>query len=415
MKRYFKSTRYIVLAFCLAASPSVAASPVPKGPAGAAFYIPPSPLPRAEHGTAVWVRDAPTAVAMPSAARNLLVLYQSLTVDGKPVAVSGTLSIPQGAPPPGGWGLITWTHGTTGITPACAPSLDTPGSTEHSYLAASRARLDQLVRQGYAVAFSDFQGLGVTGGSIHPFLQGEAEARGALDIMRAARQIEPNIGTRYVVMGHSEGGQADLFTAKFGPSYVPELKLLGNIAFAPASGMKDRIQAMTTEPQPSGVLIYAMYFLQSAASNHPTIDLSQILTPEALAQLPLTRRECVTPALTEGYWATAIPKDQFLPGADLSVILKLAAANDPGTVHIAAPTYIMQGGADVTVPRVTTDVVARKLCTNDNQLQYRIFPTADHESVVEQGNEEAMRWIRARFTGKPTAISNCSALPLAPR
>src|SRR5665213_2244261 len=133
MGRYFKSTSRIAFAFLLAASPCVAASPVPEGPAGAAFYIPPSPLPQAKHGTAVWVRDAPTAVAMPSAARNLLVLYQSLTVDGKPVAVSGTLSIPQGAPPRGGWPLITWTHGTTGITPACAPSLDTQDSTEHSY------------------------------------------------------------------------------------------------------------------------------------------------------------------------------------------------------------------------------------------------------------------------------------------
>ncbi len=414
MNRRFRSTGRVALAFCLAAAPSLAASSVPDGPAGAAFYVPPSPLSQAEHGTAIWVRDAPAAVAMPSAARNLLVLYQSSTADGKPVAVSGTVSIPQGAPPPGGWPLITWTHGTTGIAPPCAPSLDTPDSTERSYLAASRTRLDRFVKQGYAVVFSDFQGLGVTGGAIHPFLQGEAEARGALDIMRAAREIDPQIGARYVVMGHSEGGQADLFTAQVGPSYVPELALLGDVAFAPASAMKDRIQAMTTEPKPSGVLIYAMYFLQSAASNHPKIDLSRILTAEALAQLPLTRQECVTPALMKGYWATAIPKDQFLPKANLSAILKLAAANDPGIVRIAAPTYIMQGGADVTVPKATTDVVARKLCKSGNQLQYRIFPTADHESVVEEGNEEAVAWIRARFTGTPVATSNCNALPLAP-
>lgn len=350
---------------------------------------------------------------MPSAARNLLVLYRSLTLDGSPVAVSGTLSIPQGTPPPGGWPLITWTHGTTGLSPACAPSLDTPDSTEHYYLGPSRSRLDQFVKQGYAVVFSDFQGLGVQGGSIHPFLQGEAEARGALDIMRAARQIDPAIGARYVVMGHSEGGQADLFTARFGPSYVPELTLLGNVAFAPASDMSDRIQGLTTASEPSGALVYAIYFLQSAVSNHPGIDLGRILTPQALAHLALTRQECVSPALTQGYWATAIPKDQFLPGADLSAILELAAVNDPGTLRIEAPTMIMQGGADVTVPPRTTDAVVRKLCAKGNDVVYRIFPRAEHESVVEVGNDEAASWVRARFTGAP-ATSNCATLPSAP-
>jgi alpha-beta hydrolase superfamily lysophospholipase len=268
------------------------------------------------------------------------------------------------------------------------------------------------VEQGYAVAFSDFQGLGVTGGSIHPFLQGEAEARGALDIMRAARQVDLNIGTRYVVMGHSEGGQADLFTARFGPSYVPELTLLGNVAFAPASGMGDRIKELRTASQASGALVYAMYFLQSVASNHPVIDLSRILSPQALANLPQNRRECVSPSLSQGYWATAIPKDQFLPGADLSSILELATANDPGGLHITAPILIMQGGADVTVLPRSTDAVVRTLCANGNEVLYRVFPEADHETIVQQGNDGAAAWVRARFMGEP-ATSNCAALPSA--
>jgi pimeloyl-ACP methyl ester carboxylesterase len=406
-------TTCVALALCfVAGAPCVAAGQIPDGPAGMAFYVPPSPLPNAEHGAVIWARAAAADVSMPSAARNLLVLYQSRTLDGAPIAVSGTVSVPHGSPPPGGWPLITWTHGTTGLTPPCAPSLDTPGSTEHYYLGPSRSRLDQFVKQGYAVAFTDFQGLGVSGGSIHPFLQGEAEARGALDIMRAARQIDPNIGARYVVMGHSEGGQADLFTARFGPSYVPDLTLLGNVAFAPASDMSGRIRDLATASQPSGALVYAMYFLQSAASNHPGIDLERILTPQALAHLAQSRQECVSPTLSRGYWATAIPKDQFLPGTDLSAVLKLAAANDPGTLHIAGPTFIMQGGKDVTVPPSTTDVVTRKLCANGDEVLYRVFPSADHESVVQQGNDDAVAWVQARFQDLP-ATTNCGSLPTA--
>jgi len=390
-----------------------AAAQVPLGPAGMEFYAPPSPLPPAEHGAPIRMREAAPEVALPSAARNLLVLYQSQTVAGAPVAVSGTISIPRGTPPEGGWPLITWTHGTTGLVPPCAPSLDTPGSTEHYYLGPSRTRLDAFVRQGYAVAFSDFQGLGVTGGDIHPFLQGEAEANGALDILRAARRIDPTIGPRYLVMGHSEGGQAALFTAGFGPAYVPELSLLGTVAFAPASAMGDRIQALTTMAEPSGALVYAMYFLQSVASNHPGIELARILSPQALAHLPQTRQECVSPTLVRGYWATAVPRDQFLPGADLSAVLRLAAANDPGVLRITAPSFILQGSADVTVPPRTTDLVARKLCANGNDLLYRILAGADHESVVQLGNDDATAWVQARFAGRP-ATGNCSALPSTP-
>lgn len=402
------------LALPLAAGPfGIAAAQIPSGPAGMEFYVPPSSLPPGEHGAPIRVREAPAEVVLPGAARNLLVLYRSTTIDGAPVAVSGTISIPRGTPPAGGWPLITWTHGTTGLSPPCAPSLDTPGSTEHSYLGPSRTRLDAFVRQGYAVAFSDFQGLGVTGGDIHPFLQGEAEAHGALDILRAARQIDPAIGPRYLVMGHSEGGQAALFTARFGPDYVPELSLLGTVAFAPASAMGDRIQALTTTTEPSGALVYAMYFLQSVASNHPGIELARILSPQALAHLPQTRRECVSGTLARGYWASAVPRDQFLPGADLSEVLRLAASNDPGLLRIAAPSFILQGSADVTVPPRTTDIVARNLCAKGNALLYRIVAGADHESVVPLGMDEATAWVQARFAGAPAA-GNCGALPATP-
>lgn len=388
----------------------VAAQTIPIGPAGEAFYTPPTPLPHAEHGAVIWTGVPTMTAALPSAARNILVLYQSIDLNGGPIAVSGTLAIPPGAPPSDGWPLITWTHGTTGIGPACAPSKDQPAGSEHPYLEPIRAMLDQYVKQGYAIAFSDFQGLGTPG--LHPFLQGEAEARGALDIIRAARQIDPQIGRRYVVMGHSQGGQADLFTASFGRSYVPELTLLGNVAFAPASNLTGRFESMTKASEPSLAVTYLIYVLQSFASNHPEIGLKLILTPEALSHLPQTRQECVSKTLSEGYWARAIPKDQFLPGADLSAVLKLADANDPGVVRIPVPTLVMQGMVDVTVDPADTDLLVRKLCNKGMEVAYRVVQGADHETVVKEGNREAQAWVQARFAGAP-ATSNCNALPSA--
>ena len=142
--------------------PAMAAS-IPAGPAGDAFYTPPSPLPKGPRGSVIWTRPLDGTMALPSAAKNILVLYRSVGGKGESVAVSGTISIPQGAPPRGGWPVITWTHGTTGLAPVCAPSRDTEKGPEHDYIAVIRTLLDSFVKKGYVIVASDYAGLGTPG------------------------------------------------------------------------------------------------------------------------------------------------------------------------------------------------------------------------------------------------------------
>ncbi|WP_165876814.1 alpha/beta fold hydrolase [Acidipila rosea] len=350
------------------------------------------------------------AAALQSAARNLLVMYHSTSEDGKDVAVTGTVAIPAGDPPAGGWPVTTWTHGTTGIAPLCAPSLDTADGPEHQFLGMHEVVMDDYVKRGYVVVATDYEGLGPPG--LHPFLQGASEAHGALDIIRAAREIDPRIGTRYVAIGHSQGGQADLFTAALGPAYVPELTLLGNIALAPASHIAATLQAMTRASTPSYALGYAMYVLESFASNHSNIELNKILTKQALHHLPETQHACITATVSKGYWATAIPKDQFLPGADLASVLKVAAENEPNGLEIRVPTLVAQGTADDTVMPSWTDDEVESLCKNGTPLEYVVQRGATHETVLTSSTAQMKTWVDARFAGK-MAESNCSALPSA--
>lgn len=378
---------------------------------GDSFYEPPVPLPLAQPGSLIRQRPLTNAAALPSAARNVLVLYHSKSIDGRDIAVSGTIAIPQGPAPAGGWPLTTWGHGTTGIGPACAPSKDTPDGPEHLFLGLKQALMDDYVKRGYAVVATDYEGLGAPD-TLHPFLQGVSEGRGIIDIMRAARAIDPAIGARYVVVGHSQGAQSELFAAALGPAYAPELTLLGNVAMAPASHIAATVRAMASASKPSYALGYAMYVLQSFASNHAGIDLKKILTPRALAHLPQTREDCITKTVSQGYWATAIPKDQFIPGADLSAVLKVAAENDPSGLKILGPTLVLQGTADDTVLPPWTDSVVRALCNKGNQLDYAVYPGASHETIVMQGAPRIRQWIDARFAGA-AAQTNCAALPAA--
>jgi hypothetical protein len=233
-----------------------------EGAAGDGFYMPP-PLPDAPRGSVIWTRTLDGTMALPAASRNLLLVYRSVDDQDRLVNVSGTMSIPNGTPPKGGWPVITWTHGTTGLSPSCAPSRDDANGPEHDYILTIRTLLDGFVKAGYAVVASDYAGLGVPG--FHPFLQGRPTARNALDILTAARSLDPAIGNRYAVMGHSQGGQVDLFAASLGPDYLPKFKLVGNVAFAPGSQIVGRLNSVMTSAKTELSLPYVLYTLQSYA------------------------------------------------------------------------------------------------------------------------------------------------------
>ena len=106
-------------------------------------------------------------------------LYRSTSPTGAPIAVSGTVAVPKGNAPRGGWPVITWAHGTTGIADACAPSrANVLGGYDNPLL-------NRWLQAGYAVVRTDYEGLGTPGD--HPYLIGVSEGRSVLDMVRAAR------------------------------------------------------------------------------------------------------------------------------------------------------------------------------------------------------------------------------------
>src|ERR1700722_7564384 len=78
------------------------------------------------------------------------VVYRSTSEDGQPTVVSGSVFAPEGGPPGGGWPVIAYGHGTTGIDEPCAPSLS-------DSLLGSAQLVAALITKGYAGAFADYQ------------------------------------------------------------------------------------------------------------------------------------------------------------------------------------------------------------------------------------------------------------------
>lgn len=270
-----------------------AGASVRPGPSGLAFYHPPKNL-RGGHGSLIWARKAHGLVPLANASSTKLVLYTSVTAGDKLTAVSGSVSVPKGKPPKGGWPVISYAHGTTGSADVCAPSRNHEGDPVEGYISYVDPQLNAWLAAGYAVVRTDYQGLGTPGP--HRFLIGAAEGRSVLDIVRAARQLDPRIGKRFVISGHSQGGHAALFAAGEAKSYVPGLTLRGTVAYAPASHLEEEAALLPAFTSPSGLTALAALILQGAATKSTPsapIDPEALLSDQVLGYYPLVNQLCL--------------------------------------------------------------------------------------------------------------------------
>lgn len=255
-----------------------------------------------EHGDVIRVRTMSGPAALESAAACELVIYRSTRVsDGAPTGVSGVIAIPKGNPPTGGWPVVSWSHGTVGVADRGAPSLDSeelgdvgdptdPPMTVHRKInAAPHGLLNEFLNRGWAVVMTDYEGLGTRGP--HPYLFGTSEARGVLDIVRAARGLHNReratgqeiISRRFVIVGHSQGGQAALFAAHLAPTWTAELTLLAVAAIAPASA-QERLLLLSLLPAAPDLAFLPLAIVGALASDPGlAIELEQkVFTPLGL-------------------------------------------------------------------------------------------------------------------------------------
>ncbi|WP_330183102.1 lipase family protein [Nocardia sp. NBC_01503] len=370
----------------------------------AAFYTPPEDRLVGAHGSVIQLRpiDGDPGV---EGARNYLVLYRSVDMRGGSVAVSGTLAVPDGQAPPGGWPLISWAHGTTGVDDSCAPSHDTsPDFPAHDYTSLVRKVQAQWIAAGYAVAQTDYQGLGTPGP--HGYLIGTAEQRAVTDMARAAREVDPEIGTRWVAVGHSQGGQAAVFTDAQAQQWAPELQLLGAVALAPASHQGIGLQAtqMATTagaatalaPLTGGGTAFLPLIIRGAQTV-TDVDPARFLTPRTAAMVSLADSGCIAQLRDSQEWGGVPPGEVFSPGGDTSVLTRVLNENDPSTLAFSQPLLVLQGRADTTVPALATDAMVVRQRAAGRPVQYRAYPGVDHRGVLEASYADALNWVNGRF------------------
>lgn len=373
-----------LLVVLVAGSASPAAAKVRTGPSGTAFYKPPHKLPGKRHGDPIWIRTLRGSAALKPASRNQLVLYRSVDASGKSVAVSGTITLPKGKAPKGGWPVFTWAHGTTGIADVCAPSRD-GSALLSSYVYPELAR---WLKAGYAVVRTDYQGLGTPG--VHGYLVGLDEGRSVLDIVRAARKVDSSLGKRVIIGGHSQGGHAALWAAALAPRWTPELDVRGTTAFAPASHIADQAKVIATLNTPSGISGLAALILRGVDSANPSLHVSSVLSAQGAALYPQTLSACLPQLDSHSSFGGIAPAQIFNSGADLAPVETALGKNDPEHLRIKTPLFIAQGTADTTVFKTFTDQLEQQLVQLGAKVGYKAYEGVNHGGIVKAADTDAL-------------------------
>ncbi|MFJ9363523.1 lipase family protein [Nocardia sp. NPDC101769] len=328
-------------------------------------------------GTVTDQSPAVSAFGVVGAATVDRITYWTRDSSDRPALSSALVFLPQGAPPPGGRPVVAWDHGTMGVAGKCAPS--TMGLDDDHYT----ELFSRWLADGYAVVATDYIGLGTPGP--HAYLDGHAEANATVDSVRAARAVEPGLSTRWAVVGHSQGGQAAMFTATDATRYAPELDYRGGAAYAPGASAVDLMTLLgrpgLPKVLPPDMNAYAAYALLGLQAARPDFDLDSYLTPFGRDIVARARQLCLDDLIAET--------------ADVNVSDMLARPLDEGDFPVLAhpvmdiptsgydrPLLIAQGAVDADVPAPMVWNLEAQLVGQGTRVEMRNYPGDDHETLL---------------------------------
>lgn len=377
------------------------------GPIGDPFYDPPDPLPASSPGDVITSRPStfttdPVGKTPVPGVESWQVLYRSTSATGEANAVSGTVLVPTAAwSGPGQRPLVSMGVGTRGLGDQCAPSYTLTQGTDYEGLF-----VQGLLQQGWAVAVSDYEGLGTPGG--HTYVVGRSEGRALLDMARAAQRLEDSglsAGTPVAVMGYSQGGGAAGWAAELAPSYAPELDLKAAVA----GGVPSDLQAVADfhEGTPFiGLTLMAALGLDAA---YPELDLEDHLNERGQALKAEADDLCLVSVdgigtIFSTAFATRADFTHTDPLADPAWQARLAE-NELGGAAPTVPVLQFHGIVDEMVPYPQARELRRTWCDAGANVTWASLP-GEHLLAMVEGFPLATTFLAARFAGLPTS-GNC--------
>ncbi|HAV5934623.1 TPA: alpha/beta fold hydrolase [Acinetobacter baumannii] len=331
------------------------------------------------------------------AAESSILTYKMLGQSGQEVQATSLVFTPNTPPPVGGWPIVVWAHGTTGVADACAPS-------KAALADSTKDLISKLLAAGYVVVAPDYEGLGTPG--IHPFLNVKSEAFSITDAVVAARNYlsQRNLLTskKWVTVGHSQGGHAALGAAQYASR--AQLDYKGTVAVAPASNLGsilvDGEAQVANAPIDIKIGTYAQLDTYTALvtagirNTQPSFDYGQVFTSQISSIAAQAENLCSGPlygAFYEGMSNYAKDHNGTLDGFTRTqpnfmavplVKTFLDKDSQPLQVKVTTPIIIYQGIADPTVPKLATDLLISNATAVGTKINNYVTGNWDHGTAM---------------------------------
>ncbi len=366
-------------------------APRRQGACAEGFYEPPEPLGDGRPGNVIRAEpmDAYLWPGVRLRARAWRMLYRSTAAIGEPTAVSGTVLVPRGStrgPRP----LIGYAVGTHGIGDGAAPSRLLARGIEWE-----AGLIAMLLARGWAVAITDYQGLGTPGD--HTYMVGRALGANVLDAMRAARELvgeELAPGGPAAIIGYSEGGAAAAWAAQLQPVYAPDVPLVAVAAGAAAANVESAGPTLDG----SFFSFFVAYGGIGYAAAYPELDLDSYLTPAARKGIASLRESSIVQAMLSGpRW---VRMDELTQPNVLALPewRRRLRENRLGTIAPTAPVLLHHARRDQIVS--FSQSLALREDWRALGADVRLYVTRggfDHISGAVAGTPVALDWIARRL------------------
>jgi len=323
--------------------------------------------------------------------------YRSTSAyDDSSTEVTGTAFVPAGEPPRGGWPVIAFAHGTTGINPGCNPS-------QSPTLFGSIGLVAGYLQLGYAVAATDYQGLG--GPGAHPYVDNTTAGYNVIDSVRALRHLSPNVSARWGAFGGSQGGGAAWAANDQAHTYAPELDMVGAVSLAPIGDISALPQAIAERKATLDQMGLYIWALMGVERTHPGFDIGAYRHGlakerwEALSGCNQQGDPERVRALFEMKPEDLVPSSPEAVKTLSEIFSKMAVAQR----RADAPILVIFGGADTYVDYHWTRVALARACALGTRVASVFQPDKGHNNLDPS---EFSGYLMARFDGLP-APSNC--------
>lgn len=331
-----------------------------------------------------------------SAARRITYVSRS-GVDDSSTRVTGSVYIPRGAPPPGGFHVVVYGRAVNAFTPECASSQST---------ARSSAAINTLLKAGYVVAVPDYQGLGNPAGGkryYHPALDSTTAGYNLIDAVRATKNLLPDISPIWLAVGEGQGGQAAWALNELADNYGFQ-SLRGTVSISPLadlSGLADAAAGGTLTPEQQQLYIRYLAALATEYTSQFPLDDYRRGVVKANWDLLLGCRaadDAARAAISDQIGADDLrPAGPQALAALRNYLQKTTLPQGPAQ----QPMLVTFGDQDPLTPAVWTERAVTRACQMRDVVTIRAQPAPALDT-------EAMDWIATRLAEQPVP-NDCDA------